>query len=89
MDEQSGLRGGVEGIKEYDMLGWIGNVFIVVGLWKIGNRVRAAFLFSIVGESAWTANALLREAPDYALAFICCVFNIMAMRAWWKWGQAT
>ena len=68
------------------MLGWIGNVFIVVGLWRIGNKVRSAFLFSIVGESCWTANAYLHG--DWALVSICTIFNLMAVRSYIKWGQA-
>jgi len=67
------------------MLGWIGNVFIVVGLWKIGSKVRSAFLFSIVGESLWIANAVARQ--DWALASICTVFNLMALRSYYMWGQ--
>lgn len=67
------------------MLGWIGNVFIVAGLWGAGNRYRPAFLASVVGESFWIANAYSRS--DWALGSICVVFLAMALRAYVKWGQ--
>ena len=67
------------------MLGWIGNVFIVVGLWGVGNKSRRAFLASIVGESFWILNATLRH--DSALTAICVVFLVMAIRGYIKWGK--
>lgn len=68
-----------------EILKWIGNVFIVAGLWKIGDKWRHAFLFSIVGETAWTIAAI--QSGDYALATICTVFNILALRSWFKWAS--
>lgn len=68
------------------MLGWIGNLFIVVGLWKVGNRVRHGFIASGVGELFWIANAHIRR--DWALASICTIFFLMAIRGWVKWGKA-
>ena len=65
------------------MLGWIGNLFIVAGLWGVGSKRRHAFLFSIAGEVAWIANAAGRG--DWALTSICVVFLLMAMRGWWLW----
>ena len=67
------------------LLTWAGNLLIVVGLYKIGNKQRSAFIWSICGESAWTAAAIVRE--DWALATICTIFNIMAMRNFAKWGE--
>ncbi len=67
------------------MLGWIGNVFIVAGLWGLGNKYRPAFLFSIGGESLWIANAYRRA--DWALTSICVVFLLMAVRGFILWGR--
>ena len=66
------------------MLGWIGNAFIVAGLWGIGNKTRSAFVLSVIGESFWIANAYLRQ--DWALATICVVFAAMAVRSYIKWA---
>lgn len=68
------------------MLGWIGNVFIVLGLWGIGNRRRGAFLFSVVGELFWIAAAVGRGQFD--LAVICVVFAVLALRSYVKWAPA-
>ena len=67
------------------IISWVGNLFIIIGLWKIGNKTRTAFLYSIGGETLWTIYAL--GAGNYALAFICCVFNGMALRNYFKWGH--
>lgn len=67
------------------MLGWIGNLFIVAGLWGVGNKRRGAFGFSVAGEILWTGNAALRH--DWALATICVVFSVLAVRSYIKWGQ--
>jgi len=65
-------------------LSWIGNFFIVAGLWGIGNKRRHAFLLSIAGESAWIAVAYMRH--DWALASVCTIFLLMAIRGWIKWA---
>lgn len=67
------------------MLGWIGNIFIVVGLWGVGSKIRNAFLVSIAGEGFWIANSYLRN--DWALFAICWVFLLMALRGYILWGR--
>jgi len=68
------------------ILGWIGNVFIVIGLWKIGSKKRNAFLFSIVGELTWMIKSMWIH--QYDLAFITMVFFLLAIRSYIKWGTA-
>jgi hypothetical protein len=67
-------------------VGWVGNVFIVIGIWLVGNRDRRAFLFSIVGECAWIIAALMRH--QYDLAVICVVFAALAGRNYVQWGKS-
>lgn len=66
-------------------LDWIGNIFIVLGLWGVGNKSRNAFLFSTIGEVIYIAYALLSGL--YGLAFICGVFATIAIRNYQKWGN--
>lgn len=66
-------------------MGWIANALIVIGLWKIGDRWRHAFLFSIAGEILWSVKSLL--SGQYDLAFICIVFCALAFRNWIRWGR--
>lgn len=67
------------------MFGWIGNLFIVGGLWGIGSKVRNAFLLSVVGESLWMVASYQRSQWD--LMVICGVFCALAVRSYVKWGQ--
>jgi len=66
-------------------MGWVGNIFIVIGLWLVGNKNRTAFIFTVIGESIWVAYAFTKGLYD--LAFICIVFAVLAARNWYKWGQ--
>lgn len=67
------------------MLSWVADVLIVVGLWKIGSKDASSFLWSIAGESLWVISAVNRS--DWALASICCVFNVMALRNYFLWRK--
>ncbi len=67
-------------------MGWLGNIFIVIGIWLVGDKKRSAFIFSIIGESVWTVYALQRGMYD--LAAICGVFAALAIRNWFKWGSS-
>lgn len=64
---------------------WIGNIFIIIGLWLIGNKRKEAFIFSIIGESLWIIYSIQIEL--YSLTFICFVFGALALRSWVKWGK--
>lgn len=66
-------------------LDWIGNIFIIVGLWGIGNKSRNAFLFSAIGEVIYIIYAVLSGL--YGLGFICMVFATIAIRNYQKWGD--
>jgi hypothetical protein len=65
-------------------MGWIGNVLIVVGLWKIGNRQRSAFLYTLSGEAVWVIYSISLGMWD--LAAICIVFAALAVRNYVKWA---
>lgn len=67
------------------MISWIGNLFIILGLWYIGDRKRFAFVFSIIGETIWLVYACYIHM--WSMAFICGVFAVLAVRNWFKWNQ--
>jgi hypothetical protein len=68
--------------------GWIANVFLVAGLWFVGNRLKWAFLLTIVGEVAWVFIAVARD--QYDMAAICAVFTLLALRNLLLWhGHVT
>ena len=66
-------------------LAWIGDLFILMGAWGVGNRRRSAFLFTITGEILWIAEATQRK--DRALAFLCTLFVLLATRSLLLWGR--
>ena len=68
-------------------LDWVGNVFIVIGLWNTGLKKRWAFLFSLVGEAAWIWWSLARTPRMWSLAAICVVFAALAGRNYILWGK--
>lgn len=67
-------------------LGWTGNVFIIIGLWLVGNKARKAFIFSLIGEAIWVVYSLNKNLYD--LAFICAIFAALALRNWFAWGKS-
>ena len=67
------------------LLGWVGDVLLVWGIWEIGNRRRIAHLWTVGGEVCWIIKSLVLGQFD--LAIICVVFAGLAFRCWVKWGQ--
>jgi hypothetical protein len=61
-----------------EILGWIGNAFLVVGMWQIGNRKRWAFILQAIGEIIWLYACYLLYS--YSMMFICAVFTVIAIR---------
>jgi hypothetical protein len=66
-------------------MNWIGNIFIILGLWSVGNKSRNGFLYSLIGESFWMIWSI--HEKQWALAFITAVFAGIATRNWFKWGK--
>ncbi len=68
-------------------MGWIGNIFIVIGLWKMGSKDIHAFVWSIIGELIWVGYAI--SIGMYDLAAVCAVFALLAGRNWYLWNKET
>ena len=69
----------------WQLMGWIGNVILVLGLWLVGNKKRSCFLYTVVGETIWSAYAVHNQQWD--LATICALFAMLALRNFIKWGK--
>lgn len=69
------------------MMGWIGNAFLVMGLYGITSKTprRGAFLFSIVGEVVYIIRSIV--VHDWALVAICVIFCGMAVRGYRNWSN--
>lgn len=66
------------------VMGWIGNVFIVVGAWNVGHKRRWAFLLSMIGGCCWIAEGTRIGRLD--LIAIESLMFLMALRNFIKWG---
>ena len=69
------------------MFGWLGNIFVVLGLWYgVGNKSRDALWFSIIGEVAYIIHCFI--VGDWPIFFAAWLFLIAVVRAYVKWGKA-
>jgi hypothetical protein len=66
-------------------LGWLGDAFLVFGMYELGNKRRNGFLASIIGEFLWILAASSRHQWD--LVAICVIFAVMAAKGFYTWGN--
>ena len=64
-------------------MGWIGNLFIIVGLWKVGDKVRSAFIYTMIGEAFFAVHTGMNR--DWPIFVAVLIFFSLAARNWWKW----
>lgn len=64
---------------------WIGNVIIAIGLWKVGDKSRNAFLFTMVGEICYGIHTFL--TGDWAIFVAVLIFFSLAVRNYIKWSH--
>lgn len=68
------------------MVGWLGNLLVVLGLWfGVGNKNRNALWFSIAGEIAYIIHCAL--VADWPIFFAAWIFLFAVIRAYVKWGK--
>lgn len=68
---------------KYYGVDWAIFVILVVHLWLLGNKLRVAFLFGVLGSSCGIAMGFLCDS--LAIIVMNAVFVCMHIRAWWKW----
>jgi hypothetical protein len=64
---------------------WLASALLVAAAWGVGDRKRAAFLLTVVGEAVWVVIAVDRGMYD--LAAVCVVFGVVAVRNYRRWGH--
>lgn len=69
----------------WQIMGWLGNIGLVCGLWLVGSKTRSCFICTFIGECIWTVYAIHNRQLD--LAVICCLFALLAIRNFFKWGK--
>ena len=66
-------------------LGWIGNLFLIIGLFTLATKWRPANLFLALGDGLWTIYGIWLGFLD--IAAICGLFTILSLRVWWLWRK--
>ena len=68
-----------------NIMGWIGNFFIIVGLYKVGDKVRSAFIWTMIGEACFAVHTGMNR--DWPIFVAVLIFFSLAVLNWWKWGK--
>ena len=66
-------------------MGWFGDAFIVLGLWRMGDQRRDAFILQSIGNLAWASVAI--ASRDWALVALCVVLISLSIRGYIRWGS--
>lgn len=70
------------------LLGYIGTVCIIAGIWGVGRKYRHALLFSMVGEAAYMVRELAKWPDvDWALLSLVAILLVVAADGWRRWQQ--
>lgn len=70
------------------LLGYLGTVCIIAGIFGVGRKYRHALLFSIVGEAAYTARELAKWPNlDWALLSLVAILMVVAADGWRRWQK--
>jgi hypothetical protein len=67
-------------------LGWLANVFLIIGLFLIGRKWRHAFALTVVGEVLWCVVSWQLGRAD--MLSLCVIFACLAGWNWWSWQEA-
>jgi nicotinamide riboside transporter PnuC len=67
------------------LLQWVGNLFVFLGVWYVGEKKRFCFLYSIIGNVLWVWYSCRTHL--WSMVFLAGLFTILAVRNWYKWGK--
>ncbi len=66
-------------------MGWVANIFLLIGLVGLGKKWKHAFLFTAVGEVLWVVESVLIARWD--MITLCAVFAVLALWNWVVWNR--
>lgn len=68
-----------------DLLGWIGNIFFIVGVLLITRKNVKGFYFSFIGNTLYLAQGLILGITSV----ICLSLGLMFVNIYgiWNWGN--
>lgn len=68
------------------MTGWLGNIFILLGIILLAYKKRPGFICGIIGNGFWCLKGVATE--QYDLVSIEILIVVLQAFSWWKWGRA-
>jgi hypothetical protein len=68
-----------------EILQWVGDVFIIAGVWYVGEKKRFAFLLSMIGNGLWLVYCT--RAQMLQLGILASVFIWLSFRNWQMWRE--
>ncbi len=66
-------------------MGWVGNVFLILGLLFLSPKTKWPFICTIVGEVIWSVYSY--QTSQWDMMFICVVFAMLSVKNFLKWDQ--
>jgi hypothetical protein len=67
-------------------VGWVGDIFRIIGFYLLGNRHRSGFMVSLAGYIIWAIYAY--QLGMYDLVVLSVISAIIALLNWCKWRPA-
>lgn len=68
----------------YEIVGIIGALFELLGVYLLGHKNKNGFLFNILGSSIWILFSLLTHSA-YGLIIVCVAAGILNMKGYLNW----
>lgn len=69
--------------QDFVTLGWAANIFIFIAYWKLGQKSRNGWAYSVAGNILWCVYALQLGMVDMLAVDIVAL--TMAAWNWWLW----
>ena len=71
-----------------DIVGWIGNIFFLYGVYAIGNKNIKGFSANIIGNIMYVIQSLMLALPSlFVLSLLLILLNIKGFFSWKKYGK--
>lgn len=64
-------------------MGWVGNVFLILGLVLAGRKWKHAYAWTVAGEVLWLIESA--KLVRWDMIVLCAVFAVIAAWNWWQW----
>lgn len=67
------------------IIGWVANIFLIIGYYMIAKQNHHGFALSAVGDVLWAYEGVIANRLD--LFVVCVLFTVIAIMGWWQWDR--